>query len=123
FRRQLQAVNELLVQIAAGDLRNVPNSHAIRRDLLVKAERFYQEAAQHSRTHARLDDLTVQARFQLARIHGELANSDEQRSDALAMLRDTEDQLVALLEQNAEPAGVGLAEVLLIYSVDAPSRS
>lgn len=122
FRKQLQAVNELLVQIAAGDLRNVPNSHAIRRDLLVKAERFYQEAAQHSRTQARLDDLTVQAKFQLARIHGELANSDDQRSNALAMLRDTEDQLVALLKQDAEPVGVSLAEVLLIYSVDAPSR-
>ncbi len=41
FQRQVLTINELLVQIGSSDLKNIPNSQAIRRELLQKAEAFY----------------------------------------------------------------------------------
>ncbi|MEZ6075827.1 MAG: hypothetical protein R3C56_09165 [Pirellulaceae bacterium] len=90
FRRQVLTINELLVQIGSADLKNIPNSQAIRRDLLQKAETFYAETVRHLGLITKsMDDLYVQTTTQLAAVK-ELATTTEERIAALKKLRSAE---------------------------------
>ncbi len=107
------------MQIGSADLKNIPNSQAIRRDLLQKAEAFYAETRQTSSKYQSMDDLYVQTATQLAAVQGELATTPEERSAALEKLRTAENRLNTLLRQERRSPRVSIDDALMVYGLNA----
>lgn len=123
FRRQILTINELLVQIGSADLKNIPNSHAIRRDLLQKAETFYTETRQVSSQYQSVDDLFVQTATQLAAVQGELATTQEERTNALEKLRSAERALYKILEKKQSTSMISIDDAQMVYGLNAELRT
>lgn len=119
FHRQILTINELLVQIGSADLKNIPNSQVIRRELLQKAEAFYDETRRTGSKYRSMDDLYMQTATQLAAVEGELATTPEERSAALDKLRAAEDGLNTLLRQERTSLSMPIDDALLVYGLNA----
>ncbi len=122
FRRQVLTINELLVQISSADLKNIPNSQAIRRDLLQKAETFYIETREASSQYQGTDDLFVQTATQLAAVQGELATTPIEREAALQKLRTAESALSGLLKAEQKTSNISIDDTLAVYGQNADAR-
>lgn len=117
FHQQVLTINELLVQIGSSDLKNIPNSQSIRRDLLSKAERFYAETRLSGEKYQNIDDLHLQTTMQLAVVQGELAGSADDRAAALKKLRFVEESLSRLIEQESASPRITVADALAVYGL------
>jgi hypothetical protein len=122
FRSQVLTINELLVQIGSADLKNIPNSQAIRRDLLQKAEAFYAEIRQANSQYESVEDLYIQTAVQLAVVQGEITNDPKERTEALQKLRSAEHSLVTLLREDRQPASISINDALMAYGLNAELR-
>ncbi|TWU50958.1 Serine/threonine-protein kinase StkP [Rubripirellula tenax] len=107
-RKQVQTINELFVEIGSSDLRNVPNSHTVRRELLQKANAFYTEASNRDEVYGDLDELMIQAKTQMASLLGELAKSETERD---AAIRDLEASATRLRDIVTNPKSVSTSSV------------
>lgn len=121
FQRQVQTINELLVQIGSSELKNIPNSQSIRSRLLQKAAATLTEATANSRFRFQsIEDLYVQTTVQLAIVRIELEPA-ENRSIILQTLKEAEAELIDILDQRIR-TNISSDVAIMIYGLDTDSR-
>jgi serine/threonine-protein kinase len=101
FRKALEAVNQMLTEVAEGDLANAPYMEAARRRLLERALAFFEEFSQQKAGDPGLRLETARAQERVAQILSLLGRLPE-AEQTFAKARALVDELAAEEPQNAE---------------------